>query len=137
MLTEKQKQYHKRYRELNKEKRSIQSKQHYQSKRLISFIENPSKYLWSVAKSRAKKFGLEFNISIEDVVIPEFCPIIGCKLIKGNGHRPDAPSLDRIDNSKGYIKGNVRVISREANLKKSSLNESILIKILQYMRGEI
>jgi len=46
-------------------------------------------------------------------------------------------SLDRVNNNLGYIKGNVRVISRWANLKKSSLTIQDMEKLIKYIRGEI
>ena len=42
------------------------------------------------------------------------CPILKTPFTTG-GDRNDSPSLDRIDSSKGYQKGNVRVISTLAN----------------------
>lgn len=68
------------------------------------------------AKRRAKSKGIEFNIEESDITIPEFCPVLKVKLESGTRH---PPSLDRIDNSKGYIKGNVWVISRKANTMKN------------------
>lgn len=72
------------------------------------------------ARSRAKKRGLSFDLTEEDVTIPDICPVFGITLRrnKGRGFHPDSPSLDRIDNSKGYTKDNVRVISNRANLLK-------------------
>lgn len=73
------------------------------------------------AKSRAGRKGLEFSITMEDVVIPDKCPILGIyistkyKLRRGE----NSPSLDRIDNTKGYVPGNVRVISWRANRLKN------------------
>lgn len=134
---EKKKEYDRVYRVKNHDRRQKQNKDYYVSVRRKQFIENPSLYLWKVAKVRAKKFNIEFSISPNDVIIPDTCPIIGCILVKGDGHRQDAPSLDRINNDLGYIPGNVRVISRFANLKKSSLTEDLLCKLLQYIRGEI
>jgi hypothetical protein len=46
---------------------------------------------------------------------------LGLKLEQGNGKSTaSSPSLDRIDSSKGYVKGNVRVISHRANLLKNN-----------------
>jgi len=98
--------------------------------------------LFSGAKSRAKKYGMEFNIKLEDVVIPEFCPALGILLdkrsrynslsdeerAKGIRYRVNdsCPSLDRIDSNKDYVKGNVWVISARANrLKNNSMPEEL------------
>ena len=84
---------------------------------------NPNKTLYMAAKCRAKKRGLDFTIDYEDVIIPEICPVLGIKLVvrAGNGipgGKLDSPSLDRIDNTKGYVKGNIQVISHMANSMK-------------------
>lgn len=68
------------------------------------------------AKQRANIKGWEFDITPDDIVVPEFCPILGEKLVK---HTRYAPSIDRIDSTKGYTKDNVWVISRRANLMKN------------------
>ena len=83
------------------------------------------------------KNGMEFSITKEDIIIPENCPILDVVLTKGDGYSPNAMSLDRVDNNKGYIPGNVRVISRKANIMKSSLTMDVLEKIIKYIKREI
>lgn len=86
--------------------------------------------LLSSVKTRAKKKGLEFDLSENDLVIPDVCPILGIPLIKEVGERTDAyPSVDRIDSSKGYTKDNVLVMSWRANCLKrdATLEELILL----------
>jgi len=63
------------------------------------------------AKSRAKKFHLEFDSSPVDILIPEYCPILGIKLEVADGKQgPSSPSLDRIDSLTGdTFAGNIRV----------------------------
>lgn len=90
--------------------------------------------MYNRAKQRAKEKNLEFNINISDIIIPEFCPALGVPLIRAKG-KPDnnSPTLDRIDNSKGYVKGNIQVISHRANTLKSNGSLHELKKITQYM----
>ena len=80
----------------------------------------PPKYLLARAKDRANKFNLPFNLTEEDAVIPEFCPILGIKLAYGAANRESSPSLDKIIPSLGYVKGNVAVISNRANRLKDN-----------------
>lgn len=96
---------------------------------------NPEKYLWKSAKTRAERDGKEFLIEISDIVIPEFCPALGIKLSGvREGGRPkfSTPSLDRKDNSLGYIKGNIFVISWRANQLKSNMSILEMKGILAY-----
>ena len=88
------------------------------------------------AKGRAKEKHLEFNIDATDIVIPLVCPILNIELHnkKGSpGGSSNSPALDRIDNSRGYVKGNVRVISHLANMMKSSATEEQLIKFADWI----
>jgi len=50
--------------------------------------------------------------------------------------KDSSPSLDRIDNTKGYVKGNVAVICYRANWLKNNANVKEIEAILRYMKGE-
>ncbi len=82
------------------------------------------------AKNRAKKNNLPFNLELGDIVIPDICPLLGIK-IKSTEVRnsPNNPSLDKIIPEKGYIKGNIWIISNRANTLKNdaSLQELELL----------
>lgn len=79
------------------------------------------KHILTVAKRRAKIKNLDFNLELSDIVIPKICPILEVPLVCGTkGNYEYTPSIDRIDNSKGYIKGNIRIISKKANSMKNS-----------------
>jgi hypothetical protein len=99
--------------------------------------QTPEVKMYQRAKQRASKNGLPFTITKEDVKIPTHCPILGVKLEthKGSsGGRDNSPALDRVDNSKGYEKGNVLVISHLANMMKSSATEDQLIKFSEWVQ---
>ena len=92
------------------------------------------------AKSRAKKHNININIDISDIVIPEYCPILGVPLIihKGSsGGKKNSASIDRIDSSKGYIKGNIMIISHLANMMKSSATNKELITFANWIKLNI
>ena len=81
------------------------------------------------AKVRAKEKELEFTLFVSDLVIPDICPVLGLNLNANSGRSgayPNSPSLDRTDNSKGYTKDNIQVISQAANrMKGQATNEQL------------
>ena len=97
--------------------------------------KNREKNLFQLARHRAKSKGIEFNIEISDIIIPDVCPILGLPIKKAiDGNRDLSPSLDRIDNAKGYIKGNIQVISFKANAMKLTANKDELINFSKWVR---
>ena len=92
-------------------------------------LNNPEKILFGQARYRAKKKGIEFDLEVSDIVIPKLCPVLKIPLEKSktNSPRGSSPSLDRIDNAKGYVKGNIQVMSHKANTMKHCATSEELI----------
>jgi len=81
---------------------------------------DPILVMLSAARARAKKAGVAYSLTKEEVEVPEYCPILGIKLEQGTvKERDNSPSLDRIKSELGYIPGNVAVISFKANRIKN------------------
>ena len=80
--------------------------------------------LYRSAKKRALKKGLEFNIELKDIHIPKKCPILKVPLICSTRY---SPSIDRVYPDKGYIKGNIAVISTLANSMKANATPKELL----------
>lgn len=104
--------------------------------------EHFDKFLFRIAKRRAAVRGLEFTITLQDVRIPEVCPVLGLVLSTDRQGRrkgfplPFTPTLDRIDNTKGYVPGNVAVISWRANELKKDATLDELEKVLLWVRQQ-
>ena len=88
------------------------------------YERDPLHYKFLQAKRSKKAKELGFTITEADLlvdgVLPKFCPYLGIELnysYRGGdgGRHDDAPSIDRIDSSKGYHPGNVVVCSWLAN----------------------
>ncbi|WP_209021492.1 hypothetical protein, partial [Proteus mirabilis] len=84
------------------------------------------------AKRRAARKGLPFDLTSDDIVVPDFCPALGIPLYRAVGRKaqgPNSPTLDRIEPDLGYVRGNVRVISARANQIKSDATPSELLRV--------
>lgn len=121
---EKIKQKHLEWREKNKD--------YIKASRLAKRKEDPRKIMLYSAKHRAQAKGLSFDIDVEDIIIPEYCPVLNIKLeLFHESQNRSSPSLDRIDSNLGYTKGNIQVISWLANTMKTnaSLDELYLFAL--------
>jgi hypothetical protein len=121
-------EYKKEYYQENKEHLLELSKQ--------DRIEHPAKYLVKNAKERAEKKNLPFDLTEEDIIIPDVCPVFGIPIIVGASfkERDNSPSLDRIIPKLGYVKGNVKVISFKANSLKRDGSIEDFEKIIEYIK---
>jgi hypothetical protein len=99
---------------------------------------NPERFLFDRVRHRATREGTEFTISVSDIFIPEHCPILGIKLAPvGKAEQSAAtPSLDRLDSSKGYVPGNVAVVSMLANALKGNGTAAQHERIAAWMRSQ-
>lgn len=96
----------------------------------------PHMTLFALAKQRAKRKGIKFTIRPSDIVIPNRCPVLGLRLAHGKDKRPipNSPTLDRISPPKGYVPGNVVVISSLANRIKSTANWEQIVAVGRWLK---
>lgn len=92
---------------------------------------NPERRILHQTKSKARKAGVKFNLTLEDIVIPKICPVFGVPFDRHNKQR--STSVDRINNSKGYIKGNIQIISGLANVMKNSATPAELLRFAEWI----
>jgi len=94
------------------------------------------KVILSKAKKRSKKKNLEFNLTLGDLINIKnnTCPILGHEILYKSGiDNKRSASLDRVDPNKGYIKGNVKIVSYEGNSLKNRNNYHSAVKMLEYI----
>lgn len=92
---------------------------------------------FSSIRSNAKSKGRKFDISVEyiwELFIRQDkkCALSGCDLIfgiKNSNKYIKTASLDRIDSSKGYIKGNVQWVHKEINIMKQEFTDKYFIEM--------
>ena len=92
------------------------------------------------ALSRAKKHNLPFDITEQDIKdiwpIDNKCPALNIQFIIGGQDTKnyDSPALDRIIPSKGYVKGNIQIVSALANGIMSSATPEQVIQVGHYFK---
>lgn len=130
--------YYENNKELMKEKNKIKyinnkdKFKKYQSY-YYSSPENWAKRMINKTAQRANDAGLDFDIEVDDLIFPRFCPYLNTELtyVLGQGQLPTNASIDRVDSTKGYVKGNVQIISRLANTMKSNATIDQLVTFSQ------
>ncbi len=106
---------------------------------VYSLDEKVAYFTWKlqqVAQS-AKKRGKEFDLRVADLQLPDNCPVLRIPLDYGTPAKnfEATPSIDRIDNTKGYVAGNVLVISTRANTLKRDASRDELEKAARFWLG--
>ena len=91
------------------------------------------------AKGRAKKNKLPFNLELEDIRIPEFCPVLSYIRLNRNNTKLnfDSPTVDRLIPELGYVKNNIRIISWRANDVKGNASSEELFKVANWLSKEL
>lgn len=130
----------------------------YQAKKYLKLKDDPEKYQsflnkvkiyrkenwWittlSQIKRRSSDNNLPFNLTKEDLILPEFCPLLNVPISVFNTNKMYTVSWDRIIPELGYTKGNVRAISLKANIMKNNANlkelKSFAKNIIPYMENK-
>lgn len=106
---------------------------HNKSSALNKLHSNPEKTIFNRVKARAKQNNIEFNLTIDDIVIPKKCPVLDIDIIPFD-NSVHSPSVDRLDPNKGYIKGNIKIISKKANAIKQNATSDELYKVYKYTK---
>jgi len=97
------------------------------------------RFFLKVCRKRSKQKNRKINITLQDLKNQwnkqkGICPYTGWKLIAFKTTNnilpktPDRASLDRIDSSKGYVKGNVQFISLIAQYAKNDWDKNVIFK---------
>jgi hypothetical protein len=118
-----------KYKQINKEQAAKIHKKNHQKDYRLALIR--------AAKHRAKEKNIPFDITKDDLELIWKCPVLGIDIFSAGLNNPNAPSIDRIIPCFGYIKGNVKIISRRANTLKGDATLEEVKLIMKYIDNEI
>jgi len=85
-----------------------------------------------LAKRRARKRNIFFDLVADDINVGTHCPILGTEFEVGADNWQNSPSLDRIDNKRGYEPDNVIVVSMMANSIKNQATPTQIKKVADF-----
>jgi hypothetical protein len=94
-------------------------------------MKDPLYYMFSACRSRCKKKGIKFAMTMDDLrPLPAVCPVLGIPMRHNvGGARHNSYSIDRIVPERGYVAGNIRIISYRANTIKTNATPDELRKV--------
>lgn len=109
---------------------------------ILDFVQK----LIARARHNAKSRGKEFCLQKEDapILLSECnyrCSVTrtpySVEFRSRDGRTPFAPSIDRIDSSKGYHMENCRLVCTAANYAMNTWGESVIIEMLRHAKGVV
>lgn len=91
---------------------------------------------WTRIQMQAKQRKIEFDLSIEDAwklyeLQNKRCAYSNVDITFSKMKSGNTASLDRIDNSKGYIKGNVHWVHKDINMMKRNFTEEYFLQLCE------
>lgn len=98
----------------------------------------PARKILTQCRGNAKQRGLECGLTlqmIEEMLQPMVCSATGLPLsferVEGQKHsrNPWYPSIDRLDNSAGYVQGNTRVVCSIYNFMRSNHSDQDVLAV--------
>tara|TARA_R110002096_G_scaffold400210_1_gene596723 strand:+ start:137 stop:658 length:522 start_codon:yes stop_codon:yes gene_type:complete len=99
--------------------------------------KDPARNMLYQCRARSKRAGFPFNITKEDIKVPEVCPVLGIPLIVADQLISDnSPTVDKFIPELGYVKGNVTVISKLANMIKTSATSEQVKQVADWMKQQ-
>lgn len=117
-------------RKKSREEHNIYKKKSHRERPLVVMVRN--------AKYRARDKNLPFDLSVNDLTIPDTCPILGIPLcVNEKKSGGNSPSIDRLIPELGYVKGNVTIISHKANTIKNNASIEELEKVLNWLKEQL
>jgi len=126
------------YRKNNKDKIKETNRNRYnrkgkdKQKEQRKIPEVRAKRLHSSCRYGALKRGLEFLIEPEDIlrgILNSKCPRTGVEFVLDDPKSPWRPSIDRIDNSRGYTKDNIQIVSWIYNCAKHTYSDDTVLEM--------
>lgn len=76
---------------------------------------------WRGKKGNAAARGIPFTLTFSEISWPTHCPVLGMELdYMTEGRQENSVSFDRIDDTQGYLDGNVVICSWRANRLKNN-----------------
>ena len=76
--------------------------------------KHPMRYCYNNLKQNSKRRGKSFNLTFED--FKQFC--IETEYMQNKGKKKKSYHIDRIDETKGYTKDNIQVLTNTQNVRK-------------------
>lgn len=101
--------------------------------------------VWNVTarelRSKAKKLNLPFDLTGKYLssIAPTNCPVLGIPLQRcaNKQSKATSPSVDRLIPEKGYVQGNIIIVSGLANAVRSNASPEQIIAVGEFYRDKL
>lgn len=102
-----------------------------------SYERNKELWILGNIRTRARQQGVPFDLTVADILPPAVCPVLGIPLVRNDqgskgGPQPNSPAVDRIFPERGYVKGNVIVVSHLANCIKQNATPDQIRRVADF-----